>query len=118
MWRAARLVIDTGIHIKGWTREQAREYLAENTALSLHNVRTEVDRYIAWPGQALAYKVGELKILELRDRAERELGPAFDIRDFHDVVLLSGGVTLSVLDNQVDSHIEQVKERNAGALPP
>jgi uncharacterized protein (DUF885 family) len=107
MWRAARLVIDTGIHIKGWTREQARQYLAENTALSLHNVRTEVDRYIAWPGQALAYKMGELKILELRERAERELGAAFDIRDFHDVVLLSGGVTLNVLDDQVNSYIER-----------
>ena len=118
MWRAARLVIDTGIHFKGWTREQARQYLADNTALSLHNVRTEVDRYIAWPGQALAYKMGELKILELRDRAERELGAVFDIRDFHDVVLLSGGVTLSVLDNQVDLYIEQVKKRNAGTSPP
>ena len=112
MWRAARLVIDTGIHIKGWTREQATQYLAENTALSLHNVRTEVDRYIAWPGQALAYKMGELKILELRDRAERELGAAFDVRDFHDVVLLSGGVTLSLLDDQVDRYIERVKERD------
>jgi uncharacterized protein (DUF885 family) len=118
MWRAARLVIDTGIHIKGWTREQARQYLAENTALSLHNVRTEVDRYIAWPGQALAYKMGELKILELRERAERELGADFDIRDFHDVVLLSGGVTLSVLDDQVDRYIEQIKERHSGTSAP
>jgi uncharacterized protein (DUF885 family) len=109
MWRAARLVIDTGIHLKGWTREQARQYLAENTALSLHNVRTEVDRYIAWPGQALAYKMGELKILELRDRAERELGAAFDIRAFHDVVLSSGGVTLNILDQQVDRYIEEVR---------
>jgi uncharacterized protein (DUF885 family) len=118
MWRAARLVIDTGIHVKGWTREQARQYLAENTALSLHNVRTEVDRYIAWPGQALAYKMGELKILELRGRAERELGANFDIRDFHDVVLLSGGVTLSVLDDQVDRYIDQVKERHSGTSAP
>jgi uncharacterized protein (DUF885 family) len=118
MWRAARLVIDTGIHIKGWTREQARQYLAENTALSLHNVRTEVDRYIAWPGQALAYKMGELKILELRERAERELGPAFDIRDFHDVVLSDGGVTLSILDEQVDRYISEVSQRKpAPALP-
>ncbi len=111
MWRACRLVIDTGIHSKGWTREQARQYLAENTALSLHNVQTEVDRYIAWPGQALAYKMGELKILELRARAERELGAAFDIRAFHDVVLLSGGVTLNILERQVDEFIRDVKER-------
>ena len=110
MWRACRLVIDTGIHIKGWTREQAQQYLAENTALSLHNVRTEVDRYIAWPGQALAYKMGELKFLELRARAEEELGPRFDIRDFHDVLLLGGGVTLSVLDGLVDRYIEQVND--------
>jgi uncharacterized protein (DUF885 family) len=115
MWRAARLVIDTGIHIKGWTREQARQYLAENTALSLHNVRTEVDRYIAWPGQALAYKMGELKILELRGRAERELGAAFDIRDFHDVVLLSGGVTLTILDGQVDRYIRQARNPDPDA---
>ncbi|HEX5766426.1 MAG TPA: DUF885 domain-containing protein, partial [Woeseiaceae bacterium] len=112
MWRACRLVIDTGIHMKGWTREQAQQYLAENTALSLHNVRTEVDRYIAWPGQALAYKMGELKFLELRERAERELGPAFDIRDFHDVLLLSGGVTLNIVDDQVEQFIEEVKARS------
>jgi uncharacterized protein (DUF885 family) len=115
MWRACRLVIDTGIHVQGWTREQAQQYLAENTALSLHNVRTEVDRYIAWPGQALAYKMGELKFLELRARAEKELGPRFDIRDFHDVLLLSGGVTLSVLDGLVDRYIEQVD--NGGSEP-
>jgi uncharacterized protein (DUF885 family) len=112
MWRACRLVIDTGIHMKGWTREQAQQYLAENTALSLHNVRTEVDRYIAWPGQALAYKMGELKFLELRERAERELGPDFDIRDFHDVLLLSGGVTLNIVDDQVEQFIEEVKARS------
>ncbi|HLU07115.1 MAG TPA: DUF885 domain-containing protein [Woeseiaceae bacterium] len=112
MWRACRLVIDTGIHVKGWTREQAQQYLAENTALSLHNVRTEVDRYIAWPGQALAYKMGELKFLELRERAERELGPAFDIRDFHDVLLLSGGVTLNIVDDQVDRFIQEVKAQS------
>lgn len=106
MWRAARLVIDTGLHAKGWTRDQARQYLAENTALSLHNVRTEVDRYIAWPGQALAYKMGELKILELKARAQEALGPGFDVREFHDVVLLDGGVTLDVLEQQVMAYIE------------
>lgn len=107
MWRACRLVIDTGIHAKGWSREAARQYLAGNTALSLHNVRTEVDRYIAWPGQALAYKMGELKILELKERAKRELGAKFDVREFHDVVLLDGGVTLDVLDRQVDAYINR-----------
>ncbi len=111
MWRACRLVIDTGIHVQGWSREQALQYLAENTALSLHNVRTEVDRYIAWPGQALAYKMGELKILELRERAEQALGSDFDIREFHDVVLLSGGVTLSILDRHVDDYIRHVLEQ-------
>ena len=116
MWRACRLVIDTGIHLKGWTREQAQQYLAENTALSLHNVRTEIDRYIAWPGQALAYKMGELKFLELRERAERELGPAFDIRDFHDVLLLSGGVTLNLVDDQVERFIEEVKAQSDASV--
>jgi uncharacterized protein (DUF885 family) len=105
MWRAARLVIDTGIHAQGWSRDAALAYLADNTALSLHNVRTEVDRYIAWPGQALAYKMGELKILELRRRAEDALGAKFDIREFHDLVLSTGGVTLNVLDRQVDDWI-------------
>ncbi|MFQ5562554.1 MAG: DUF885 family protein, partial [Parvularculaceae bacterium] len=94
MWRACRLVIDTGLHAKGWTRRQSMDYLASNTALSLHNVQTEVDRYIAWPGQALAYKMGELTILELREKAERELGDAFDIRDFHDAVVAGGGLPL------------------------
>jgi uncharacterized protein (DUF885 family) len=109
MWRACRLVIDTGIHAMGWTREQALSYLADNTALSLHNVRTEVDRYISWPGQALAYKMGELKILELKERARRELGPAFDVREFHDVVLVDGGMTLDILERRVDAWIRRTK---------
>ena len=87
MWRACRLVVDTGLHAKGWTRQQAIDFLASNTALSLHEVTTETDRYISWPGQALAYKMGELKIRELRDRAEKALGPRFDVRAFHDAVL-------------------------------
>lgn len=107
MWRAVRLVVDTGMHYKGWTREQAMSLLAENSALSLHNVRTEIDRYIAWPGQALAYKMGELKILELRARAESELGEKFDIRDFHDAVLLTGGVPLQILEQEVERYIEE-----------
>jgi len=109
MWRAVRLVVDTGIHFKGWTREQAQNYLADNSALSLHNVRTEIDRYIAWPGQALAYKMGELKILELRARAEKKLGEKFDIRDFHDAVLLTGGVPLDMLEQEIDRFIEEVR---------
>ena len=101
MWRACRLVVDTGVHAKSWTRAGAIEYLESNTALSLHEVETEVDRYISWPAQALCYKMGELKIRGLREEAERTLGPRFDIRGFHDAVLASGAVPLSVLDEQV-----------------
>ena len=110
MWRACRLVIDTGIHAKGWTRQQAVDYLAGNTALSLHNVGTEVDRYIAWPGQALAYKMGELTLWELRAKAEKELGDDFDIREFHDAVLVEGGLPLEMLRDQIDRYIEEKKE--------
>ena len=109
MWRACRLVIDTGLHAKGWTREEAMEYLASNTALSLHNVQTEVDRYIAWPGQALAYKMGELTVWELRAKAERELGDRFDIRDFHDAVLVNGGLPLEMLRVEIDKYIAEKK---------
>src|SRR5690606_7155180 len=87
MWRSCWLVVDTGIHYLGWTREQAIDFMRENSAMSLHNIRSEVDRYIGWPGQALAYKTGELKIRELRAMAENELGDRFDVRAFHDVVL-------------------------------
>jgi len=107
MWRACRLVIDTGMHAMGWTREEARQFLASNTALSMHEVRTEVDRYIAWPGQALAYKIGELKIVELRKRAEAVLGAGFDLRGFHDAVLDNGGVTLTVLESRIDAYVER-----------
>jgi uncharacterized protein (DUF885 family) len=105
MWRACRLVVDTGIHAQGWTRQQAIDYLAAHTALPLHEVETETDRYISWPGQALAYKLGELKIKELRRKAEKALGPAFDVRRFHDVVLGSGAVPLAVLEQNVDRFI-------------
>ena len=105
MWRACRLVVDTGLHALGWTRQQAMDYLAAHTALSRHEIRTEVDRYISWPGQALAYKTGELKIRELRARAERELGPRFDRRAFHDAVLANGAVPLDVLEEQVEEYI-------------
>jgi uncharacterized protein (DUF885 family) len=94
------------MHAMGWTRDEAQAYLAANTGLSLHEIRTEVDRYIAWPGQALAYKVGELKIVELRKRAEAALGAKFDLRAFHDAVLENGGVTLAVLERWIDAHIE------------
>ena len=101
MWRACRLVVDTGIHAKSWTRAEALEYLESNTALSLHEVETEIDRYISWPGQALCYKMGELKIRALREDAERTLGRRFDIRGFHDAVLGHGAVPLAVLEEQV-----------------
>jgi uncharacterized protein (DUF885 family) len=107
MWRACRLVVDTGIHAKGWRRDQAMEFLASNTALSLHEVRTETDRYISWPGQALAYKIGELKIRELRRKAEEALGDKFDIREFHDVVLRNGAIPLSTLEGEVNAYITE-----------
>lgn len=107
MWRACRLVVDTGIHTLGWTRSQAVDYLASNTALSLHECATETDRYISWPGQALAYKLGELKIRELRRKAEEALGPNFDVRKFHDAVLLNGSVPLSVLEDLIDTFIQE-----------
>jgi uncharacterized protein (DUF885 family) len=109
MWRACRLVVDTGMHWKGWSREQALEYMAGNTALSIHEVTTETDRYIGWPGQALAYKMGELKIRELRQRAEAALGARFDLRLFHDSVLGNGSVPLSVLEDQIDAYIAEQK---------
>ena len=109
MWRACRLVVDTGMHWKGWTREQAEACFFENSALAPHNIRTEVERYISWPGQALAYKIGELKILELRARAEKELGETFSLRKFHDAVLLDGGVPLDILEAKIDRWIAEQK---------
>jgi uncharacterized protein (DUF885 family) len=112
MWRACRLVVDTGIHAKDWTRQQAVDYMASNTALSLHEVNTEIDRYISWPGQALSYKMGEIKIRELRAKAEKELGDKFDIRDFHEVILEQGTVTLAILESRVKAYIERtLKEK-------
>lgn len=107
MWRAARLVVDTGMHSLGWSRQQAIDFLAENTALSMHNVQTEIDRYISWPAQALSYKLGELTIRRLRQQAEQQLGDKFDIRVFHQVVLDNGSVPLAVLEQQVRNYIQQ-----------
>jgi len=104
-WRASRLVVDTGIHAKGWTREQAQQYLMENTALSPHEIMTEVDRYISWPGQALSYYLGEMAIFEARRKAEQALGSKFDIRAFHDTVLELGSVPLPVLQARIDEFI-------------
>lgn len=110
MWRACRLVVDTGMHSMGWTRQQAVDYMIENTGLSVVNINNEVDRYISNPGQALAYKIGELKIRELRALAETELGERFDIRLFHDTVLENGAVPLSVLDEKIKVWIETQRD--------
>jgi len=119
MWRAARLVIDTGIHQQGWSRQQAIDYLASHTALTQHEVETEVDRYISWPGQALAYKLGELTILRLRQEAETTLGPRFDERSFHDTILALGSVPLNVLEYQMHVWIRRQQEtRPAGVRAP
>ena len=104
-WRAARLVVDTGVHAKGWTREQALAYMRDNTALSEHEITTEVDRYISWPGQALSYYLGEMAIIAARQKAEAALGPKFDIRAFHDTVLQLGSVPLPVLTARIDTFI-------------
>ncbi|WP_278070646.1 DUF885 domain-containing protein [Brevundimonas sanguinis] len=114
MWRAARLVIDTGLHSKGWTRDQAIAFLSENTALSDHEVGTEIDRYITWPGQALAYKLGEIEIVRLRRRAEAELGADFDIRAFHDHLLALGVATIPAMTAEMEGFIAQSKQA-AGA---
>ena len=108
-WRASRLVVDTGIHALGWTRAQAEAYMTEHTALTPVNIANEVDRYIGWPGQALAYKVGQLEIFKLRHEAEAALGPRFDLKAFHAVVLGSGAVTLPVLDELVRAWIARTR---------
>ncbi|HEX2803086.1 MAG TPA: DUF885 family protein [Sphingomicrobium sp.] len=115
MWRAARLVIDTGIHRYGWSRQRAIDYLAGHTALSQHEVETEVDRYISWPGQALAYKLGELTIRRLRSEAESTLGPRFDQRRFHDAILALGSVPLTVLEDRMRAFIREEAARSASA---
>ena len=107
MWRACRLVVDVGLHYKGWTRQQAVDYLAQNTALSLHEVNTEIDRYIGWPGQALSYKMGEITIKRLREQAQATLGDRFDLRVFHDAILRNGSVPLPILEEEVEQYIKE-----------
>ncbi|MCA3254726.1 MAG: DUF885 domain-containing protein [Alphaproteobacteria bacterium] len=109
MWRACRLVVDTGLHAKGWTRDQAIQFMLDNTALTRANIEAEVNRYMTWPGQALGYKIGELTIKRLRSKAEAELGPRFDLRAFHDAVLENGAIPLSVLETNIDAWIATQK---------
>ncbi|TLP76780.1 DUF885 domain-containing protein [Maribacter sp. ACAM166] len=109
MWRACRLVVDTGIHAKGWSRNAVVDYMMNNTALSEHEIYTETDRYIAWPGQAISYKMGELKIRELRIKAQEALNDKFSIRDFHEVILEQGTVTLPILERRVNAYINHAK---------
>ena len=109
MWRALRLVVDTGIHQLGWSRDQAIQVMMENSALTQKNIEAEVDRYIAWPGQALAYKIGELEIKALVSQAEEILGEQFDIRDFHDHMLAEGSMPLEILRSRMEKWIEEQK---------
>jgi uncharacterized protein (DUF885 family) len=111
MWRAVRLVVDTGMHALGWSRQQAIDFMLENTAKTENDVIVEIDRYIVWPGQALAYKLGELKIKELRAKAKAELGDNFDLRRFHNAVLDNGPLPLSVLESQINAWIAAEKRR-------
>ena len=111
VWRAVRLVVDTGVHAKGWTRQEAIDYMMANTGLTEQNVVSEVDRYMTYPGQATSYKLGELKIKELRRRAEQALGDKFDLREFHVVVVEGGSLPLSVLDAKINRWIEGQQEK-------
>ena len=113
MWRAVRLVIDTGMHSMGWTRQQAIDYMASHTALAKLDITNEVDRYIAWPAQALAYKLGELSIRKMRAKAEAELGDKFDQRPFHDTLLTMGSVPLPVMEAELDTFIQAEKAKAA-----
>jgi uncharacterized protein (DUF885 family) len=111
LFRAVRLVVDTGIHAKGWSREQVVEYMRKSQAIDEPSVQSETDRYIAWPAQALSYKLGQLKIRELRARAEKELGAKFDVRTFHDEILDGGTLPLDMLEARVDKWIGERKGR-------
>ena len=109
MWRAIRLVVDTGVHEKHWSRDQMVAYFHRYTAMDEPNIQTEVDRYIAWPAQALAYKLGQLEILKLRQYAKDQLGPKFDIRAFHDELLSGGTLPLDVLDQRIREWVDNQK---------
>jgi uncharacterized protein (DUF885 family) len=111
-WRACRLVVDTGLHAEGWTRQQAIDYMTDNSILAENNIENEVDRYITWPGQALAYKLGQMEILKLRDEAKAKLGSRFDIKAFHDAVLGNGAVALPILRRQVEAYIATAATAN------
>jgi uncharacterized protein (DUF885 family) len=111
MWRACRLVVDTGMHAFGWSRQQAIDFMKENTAKTENDIIVEVDRYIVWPGQALAYKMGELKIKELRAKARRELGARFDVRRFHNAVLDDGPLPLDLLESRMNEWIAEQKRK-------
>ena len=121
MWRACRLVIDTGIHAFNWPKKKAVNFMLKNTALSIHEINTEIDRYISWPGQALSYKIGEIKIKELRSKSESLLGDKFDIRDFHNAILGKGTLTLPLMEIEVDNYIADkiiVNQDNTTTIPP
>jgi uncharacterized protein (DUF885 family) len=109
MWRAIRLVVDTGVHTQHWTRDQMVQYFHNHSSIEETTIQTEVDRYIGWPGQALPYKIGQLEILDLRDRAKKALGDKFDLRAFHDEVLDSGALPLDVLSYRIDAWIAAQK---------
>ena len=111
LFRAVRLVVDTGIHLKGWTREQVVEFMRKSGAVDEPTIQSETDRYIAWPAQALSYKLGQLKISELRQRAQKELGASFDIRTFHDEILDGGSLPLDMLEARTDKWIAQQKAK-------
>ena len=115
MLRAMRLVVDTGLHAKGWSREQAIQYMRDNSSMAASDVEAEVERYIVWPGQALGYKVGQLRISAMRARAEAALGPRFDIRAFHSQLLRDGALPLAVLEAKIDRWIEAQKALTASA---
>jgi uncharacterized protein (DUF885 family) len=111
LWRAVRLVVDTGIHSKGWTRDQVVEFMRKSGALDEPTIQSETDRYIAWPAQALSYKIGQLKFLELRERARRKLGSNFNIRAFHDEMLSGGSLPLDLLETRTDKWIAQQRSK-------
>jgi uncharacterized protein (DUF885 family) len=112
MWRATRLVVDTGVHYFGWTRQQAIDFMAAHTGLTMLNIVNEVDRYIDWPGQSLAYKIGELKIRRLRADAQKALGASFDLREFHDLILRNGSAPLAVLEKVVQNRMQNLQKRS------